>query len=152
MFPRSIPKYSTVSIHAPRFQEAMQEEINTWSNVELFQSTPPVSRRRCLIWPSALMAWNLFQSTPPVSRRRCAECRFDGAAVSGFNPRPPFPGGDAKTVHVIPQSNKSFNPRPPFPGGDALAEVVEGSIANPVSIHAPRFQEAMLGRHGSRAH
>jgi len=37
----------------------------------------------------------------------------------------------------------SFNPRPPFPGGDA-AILKLFNIETGVSIHAPRFREAML--------
>ncbi len=37
-----------------------------------------------------------------------------------------------------------FNPRPPFPGGDAVAYIGAGVLAPEVSIHAPRFREAML--------
>ncbi len=37
----------------------------------MFQSTPPVSRRRCDLAAVAANLKALFQSTPPVSRRRC---------------------------------------------------------------------------------
>ncbi len=35
-----------------------------------------------------------------------------------------------------------FNPRPPFPGGDAKLHLTFG-LPRLVSIHAPRFREAM---------
>ena len=60
----------------------------------------------------------------------------------GFNPRPPFPEGDAMGFSSSIGGFVSFNPRPPFPEGDA-------SPWHPychhrrVSIHALRFQRAM---------
>ena len=84
-----------VSIHASCFQKAMPAATQTFKCFVLFQSTPPVSRRRChdpemrpggsstcfnprLLFPEgdAFQAAQLrfqppeFQSTPPVSRRR----------------------------------------------------------------------------------
>ena len=84
-----------VSIHAPRFREAMQAAA--------------MSRRAALT----------FQSTPPVSGRRC------------------------KTRSPLVTGLRSFNPRPPFPGGDAH-QPAEPHVRIAVSIHAPRFREAML--------
>ena len=61
-----------VSIHAPRFQGAMQQQADK-------------SRRN-----------REFQSTLPVSRERCP-CRTAHAlSASRFNPRSPFPGSDAR--------------------------------------------------------
>jgi len=86
-----------------------------------FQSTPPVSGRRCCDFQLLRLATSsLFQSTPPVSGRRCAEEVSASRGCRGFNPRPPFPGGDA------------------LPKGRNWQDVQ-------VSIHAPRFREAMLG-------
>ena len=83
-----------------------------------------------------------------------------------FNPRPPFPGGDALVRQRRPGDdvvsihaprfreamranfllgtwdNDGFNPRPPFPGGDATL-FGGGIVDSLVSIHAPRFREAM---------
>ena len=92
-----------VSIHAPRFREAMPAACNC----------------------SVLMV--TFQSTPPVSGRRCAIDYVENLASPCFNPRPPFPGGDAATVEF-----------------DAIDEIV--------SIHAPRFREAMLISRNYRKH
>jgi len=132
-----------------------------------FQSTPPVSGRRCVLSIPALVASSfMFQSTPPVSGRRC---EFSVAKASGngsFNPRPPFPGGDADSGRALEQpagvsihaprfreamqprmccrqhATNRFNPRPPFPGGDAEAKL-DALYSKLVSIHAPRFREAM---------
>ena len=83
-----------VSIHALRFQRAM-----------------PARGQR--------YAWLcVFQSTPSVSRGRCAVGSVAALAHASFNPRPPFPEGDARISGVMPNS---FS----------------------VSIHALRFQRAM---------
>jgi len=160
--------------------------------VDPFQSTPPVSGRRCRHdRPAQRPDCCRFNPRPPVSGRRCPldvayriaitlvsihAPRFREAmpvanatanpAVPGFNPRPPFPGGDASAGSATPSLNSSFNPRPPFPGGDAPPDTsvdtrlpcfnprppFPGGDAKPtpatpgtsfVSIHAPRFREAM---------
>ena len=83
-----------------------------------------------------------FQSTPPVSGRRCTRNALKHSSNTCFNPRPPFPGGDASCSLAASQTTWGFNPRPPFPGGDAEFKTwLEGQLA--VSIHAPRFREAM---------
>jgi len=108
-----------------------------------------------------------FQSTPPVSGRRCRGPARGRIHSFGFNPRPPFPGGDAVdrssrdvdrqvSIHaprfreampggqtICALGNNRFNPRPPFPGGDACSCVKSPVKPSPVSIHAPRFREAM---------
>ena len=43
----------------------------------------------------------------------------------------------------IPQGITGFNPRPPLPRGDAVVEAVEGPAPFAVSIHAPRCRVAM---------
>ncbi len=131
-----------VSIHAPRFREAMPERTVEPSGVQSFQSTPPVSGRRCAADALAAAGHGQFQSTPPVSGRRCTTCCRVAAALSRFNPRPPFPGGDAVAVTIAFQRSSGFNPRPPFPGGDA-GQIGDENLKKPVSIHAPRFREAM---------
>ena len=45
-------------------------------------------------------------------------------------------------IGVLDFRLKCFNPRPPFPGGDALQQGANWE-ALVVSIHAPRFREAM---------
>ena len=60
-----------------------------------------------------------FQSTPPVAEGRCAgDVRHDAADLTGFNPRPPLPRGDARCQTT----------RAPY---------------RLVSIHAPRCRGAM---------
>ena len=111
-----------VSIHALRFQRAM-----------------PKARTQCV-------AYTKFQSTPSVSRGRCrgsTRMRFPWAS---FNPRPPFPEGDAGWLSQQGRQEQGFNPRPPFPEGDAL-RVAFRRTACTVSIHALRFQRAMRDRH-----
>ncbi len=61
----------------------------------------------------------MFQSTPPVAEGRCAEPPRIVHSLSGFNPRPPLPRGDATWLVVVAVRNASFNPRPPLPRGDA---------------------------------
>jgi len=84
-----------------------------------------------------------FQSTPPVSGRRCAAEMAGSHGSVGFNPRPPFPGGDAATVkanknQVIFVSIHAPRFREAMPGLDVC-----NNRLNKVSIHAPRFREAM---------
>ncbi|TXT28779.1 MAG: hypothetical protein FD131_2866 [Rhodocyclaceae bacterium] len=88
-----------VSIHAPRCREAMPIDdflsaITYW--VE-FQSTPPVAGRRCTTVGGVASATVLFQSTPPVAGRRCRGGRRRKRTMQSFNPRPPLPGGDARS-------------------------------------------------------
>ena len=111
---------SRVSIHASRFREAMLCEPSRRPGRVLFQSTPPVSGRRCAITRPPTRRHTLFQSTPPVSGRRCAQSRTSRAGKRSFNPRLPFPGGDAD-------------------------DQITGLDVKPVSIHASRFREAMRG-------
>ena len=85
-----------VSIHALRFQRAM-----------------PKARTQCV-------AYTKFQSTPSVSRGRCITGWPRAAKARRFNPRPPFPEGDAGSSHL-------------------------GAQIQDVSIHALRFQRAMPG-------
>ena len=134
-----------VSIHAPRFREAMPD-FGAWCGARgLFQSTPPVSGRRCLAAKTRATRPCCFNPRPPFpgGDARAGNAIAAGAGVSihaprfreampgraiaacrpscSFNPRPPFPGGDATTMPVPTTLDTSFNPRPPFPGGDAAA-------------------------------
>jgi len=140
-----------------------------------FQSTPPVSGRRCRGQARRAVFKTCFNPRPPFPggdalRYGACKClstvsihapRFREAmrcvswrkrhCVHRFNPRPPFPGGDARYGWSIAKSSGSFNPRPPFPGGDAI----DGRHARRlliVSIHAPRFREAMLISRNYRKH
>ena len=85
-----------VSIHASCFQKAMRVILGKPSHQDVFQSTPPVSRRRCILGHLLLLLTLLFQSTPPVSRRRCGQLRNRESRVAVFNPRLLFPEGDAR--------------------------------------------------------
>ena len=109
-----------VSIHALRFQRAMQGIDPNALSLGKFQSTPSVSRGRCRMAIAARQARTRFQSTPSVSRGRCSACRIPAYSLYGFNPRPPFPEGDAGSSHL-------------------------GAQIQDVSIHALRFQRAMPG-------
>ena len=109
-----------VSIHALRFQRAMHHWLAKSGQGATFQSTPSVSRGRCSVYADFLTFLTGFQSTPSVSRGRCrgsTRMRFPWAS---FNPRPPFPEGDAGSSHL-------------------------GAQIQDVSIHALRFQRAMPG-------
>ena len=108
----------TVSIHALRFQRAMRGVV---------RSAPAISK---------------FQSTPSVSRGRCPWASSTASPLPCFNPRPPFPEGDAVSLQHAATVWCGFNPRPPFPEGDArYVPVMESGEF--VSIHALRFQRAM---------
>ena len=107
-----------VSIHALRFQRAMPGTGAAGEPITWFQSTPSVSRGRCAIAPRMIPTESMFQSTPSVSRGRC------------------------HAPSSSPTTKYSFNPRPPFPEGDAQTRQAPGSVS-PVSIHALRFQRAM---------
>ena len=109
-----------VSIHASRFREAMRYWSARLRRACMFQSTPPVSGRRCVKTVPEGNEPPLFQSTPPVSGRRCQRLRSSRRANMRFNPRLPFPGGDARNSAMC--------------SGDTC-----------VSIHASRFREAMPG-------
>ena len=63
--------------------------------------------------------------------------------LTGFNPRPSLPRGDAFRALPLVMRGKSFNPRPSLPRGDAGFEVWYG-MRTGVSIHAPRCRGAML--------
>ena len=115
------PPCCRVSIHASRCREAML-----------------VTAR------DDALAVNLFQSTPPVAGRRCGICAKTSSGTSRFNPRLPLPGGDAMGAEGRETRGMCFNPRLPLPGGDALREFLV-RLGYPVSIHASRCREAMLG-------
>ena len=85
-----------VSIHALRFQRAMQLPASRGDVALLFQSTPSVSRGRCAIAPRMIPTESMFQSTPSVSRGRCHAPSSSPTTKYSFNPRPPFPEGDAR--------------------------------------------------------
>ena len=89
-----------------------------WQTPSLFQSTPPVARRRCLVCVIGIDRQQKFQSTPPVAGRRC------------------------KTSSIIVREQVRFNPRLPLPGGDARCcqSFIQLRL---VSIHASRCREAM---------
>ena len=132
-----------VSIHASCFQKAMRKQIirGDWKptfqstppvsrrrcqsrSVQtsvriLFQSTPPVSRRRCIRAAVLSSRDEWFQSTPPVSRRRCPSHRANHRQIWRFNPRLLFPEGDASRQSKPPLRPTCFNPRLLFPEGDA---------------------------------
>ncbi len=78
----------------------------------------------------------MHHQAPPAPPRR-----------SRFNPRLPFPGGDAAWIAPKSTSTHCFNPRLPFPGGDARLLCCPRSSCL-VSIHASRFREAMPRRRG----
>ena len=140
----SLCAHRLVSIHALRFQRAMRlhrRRDHDGDAVSIhalrFQRAMPKARTQCV-------AYTKFQSTPSVSRGRCrgsTRMRFPWAS---FNPRPPFPEGDAGWLSQQGRQEQGFNPRPPFPEGDAGSSHLGAQIQD-VSIHALRFQRAMPG-------
>ena len=159
-----------VSIHASRFREAMPlldrspcagdrcfnprlpfpggdaERCKGARRHHPFQSTPPVSGRRCPTARNASPSWSKFQSTPPVSGRRCHGGTLGGHLIEWFQSTPPVSGRRCRrdSSRMVLRAI-GFNPRLPFPGGDAPYERWWG-VEILVSIHASRFREAM--RHG----
>ena len=65
--------------------------------------------------------------------------------TTGFNPRPPLPGGATRDApEAIIRHAKGFNPRPPLPGGATVVQV--RAVPGPkVSILAPRCRGAQRG-------
>jgi len=135
----------------------------------MFQSTPPVSGRRCHLDQRCGIVGQCFNPRPPFPGGDAGRGLVPATATACFNPRPPFPGGDAFHADGALANHLCFNPRPPFPGGDAFScagkrqrmvrfnprPPFPGGDARyrrrlarrfPVSIHAPRFREAMLGK------
>ena len=88
-------RHIIVSIRAPRFREAMPDPQIDHRRFLWFQSAPPVSGRRCPPHVGRSLPSSKFQSAPPVSGRRCLLVYWRWISWRGFNPRPPFPGGDA---------------------------------------------------------
>ena len=107
-----------------------------------------------------------FQSTPPVSGRRCLWAVVMDQLHDSFNPRPPFPGGDATppklsaefyevSIHAprfreaMPASARRydspsmFQSTPPVSGRRCHETHFAQVVVHDVSIHAPRFREAM---------
>ena len=84
-----------------------------------FQSTPPVSGRRCNKANGASNTNYQFQSTPPVSGRRCA------------------------VISLTPIVELLFQSTPPVSGRRCLLLSLYKHKLLEVSIHAPRFREAM---------
>ncbi len=110
----------TVSIHAPRFREAMPREFLSMMSDVWFQSTPPVSGRRCPPLAKPNRPAQSFQSTPPVSGRRC------------------------KTAPTSTTCTPKFQSTPPVSGRRCLGKTtLNDDRFTIVSIHAPRFREAM---------
>ena len=78
----------------------------------------------------------------PRFREAMPQCpNFRATATASFNPRPPFPGGDA-VLAAVGRRRARFQSAPPVSGrrchaGDVL------QVPVPVSIRAPRFREAM---------
>jgi len=67
----------------------------------------------------------------------------------GFNPRPPFPGGDA-AMRFESGNFWRFQSTPPVSGRRCDEEKTQGQPDQIVSIHAPRFREAMQPDHHRR--
>ena len=111
---------TNVSIHAPRFREAMPAGAGLQQAGDLVSIHAP-RFREAMRFPDATCCLR-----------------------TSFNPRPPFPGGDAEASLASRGRMACFNPRPPFPGGDALIILLSARPGDGVSIHAPRFREAML--------
>ena len=134
-----------VSIHALRFQRAMriltdtaEAGISVSIHALRFQKAMPPRRILASAPPK-------FQSTPSVSRGRCLDGLMKPRRhTAGFNPRPPFPEGDAlpriaATFHLFFVSIHALR----FQRAMLQPEHL-GRVENDVSIHALRFQRAML--------
>ena len=168
------PLFRPVSIHASRFREAMLPQRRGAPGRSVV-SIHASRFREAMPWCGSTRAQrrNMFQSTPPVSGRRCSLYIVGLFFICRFNPRLPFPGGDAPKVGELWHFDKvsihasrfreamhpkletpaaehaGFNPRLPFPGGDALGKRLV-ALRVLVSIHASRFREAMQQRNPDR--
>ncbi len=117
----------------------------------LFQSTPPVAGGRCeRVQPCHRHLGHVSIHAPRCRGAMPCPLAHRNHCVSGFNPRPPLPGGDAGRTRRRYLHRRSFNPRPPLPGGDALP-AGNSFYFPPVSIHAPRCRGAMPGGKASSA-
>ena len=111
--------HSPVSIHASRCREAMPYEARSLLAFPVFQSTPPVAGRRCLLLFFLHSYRLMFQSTPPVAGRRCAVVSLRNMSPSSFQSTPPVAGRRCLGGIQKDQPSCCFNPRLPLPGGDA---------------------------------
>ncbi len=84
-----------VSIHALRFQRAMHNEETKQLAELMFQSTPSVSRGRCELPPIFSHLYDVSIHALRFQRAMPAGLRLVRLLFMGFNPRPPFPEGDA---------------------------------------------------------
>ena len=93
--------------------------------------------------PSHWPAPTEFQSTPPVSGKRCPVAGCPACRSTRFNPRLPFPGSDAPRAWVQYLQNKLFQSTPPVSGKRCPRREGFSVKQRLVSIHASRFREAM---------
>ena len=107
----------------------------------LFQSTPPVSGRRCTA-TAALAAVDAVSIHAPRFREAMARSARNHGPRRGFNPRPPFPGGD-EVILIDREPVAKFQSTPPVSGRRCFLPAFERTLKL-VSIHAPRFREAMV--------
>ena len=135
--------YSDVSIHAPRCRGAMPSGA-LWIQRpgHLFQSTPPVAGGRCHLNPAIWQGMYRFNPRPPLpggdAKSSGAVSAFDGVSIHAPRCRGAMPGRAARRRSPCTR----FNPRPPLPGGDA-SNPADRQTKEIVSIHAPRCRGAM---------
>ena len=133
---------ATVSIHAPRFREAMRRRIRRTCSIHQFQSTPPVSGRRCYREDEKRHSPRSFQSTPPVSGRRCVTQHLPGRGIDVSIHAPRFREAMPEGVRRN-RLSVLFQSTPPVSGRRCIKSVPADVAGIFVSIHAPRFREAM---------
>ena len=133
-----------------------------YQHVNVFQSTPSVWREtwyNCdrsrrgfisihslrmegdyLLWVLILLCL-IFQSTPSVWRETVARCR-QCAAVSNFNPLPPY--GGRRYRHTPECELPHFNPLPPYGGRPAIFRIFFMTLShfNPLPPYGGRHRIA----------
>ena len=138
-----------VSIHAPRFREAMiSRMLREWCEGSFNPRPPFPGGDGGPISPECPRT--AFQSTPPVSGRRWQHPTPARSSTRVSIHAPRFREAMARVLAAITGRALRFNPRPPFPGGDALSGInfmrpMVFQSTPPVSgrrCHLPQLPEA----------
>jgi len=133
-----------VSIHAPRFREAMHDADPIAGTPDYqFQSTPPVSGRRCFGRRVAFIGIDGVSIHAPRFREAMPKMALVKAYILRFQSTPPVSGRRCPTYESIGASTRKFQSTPPVSGRRCVGGLVSQRHDQIVSIHAPRFREAM---------
>ena len=78
-----------------------------------------------------------FNPRPPLPGGDAARMPQDGSGVNAFQSTPPVAGGRCRRRGVRWLACAGFNPRPPLPGGDAPRMVPDESVTNRFNPRPP---------------